>query len=371
MFVSSTISTTCGRVFKDGYCVPANLGACPKGEFRGKDTNCYPCSKPERVVVDLASDCDDFCPATSENPREYHDGWCYKTCGENELNLGNKGLCQSCSKIGKGSHLSYNSWGDIKTFDKESCRTKCGKNKHDIYIGIDQMWCAPVDCGDGYLRHVAGGCKACLTSGSMQVNSYKTECEKCANHIYIGNYCVYYNPRVSGVCNEDSPDINKYPNIPNGTTYRDETGVCRRCDDTAKGYKATQAECDSCGGIRQLVGGICTYGGCLQNETFIGRTGCIACNTASIKVETKTSTEATQLCNDCNRRVMIVNDVPYCVQECDAEEWQDITGECHAGIMDSSDGKNEIGSDSISINKCHNAGRVVEEENNQYFCMPK
>ena len=89
------------------------------------------------------------------------------------------------------------------------------------------------------------------------------------------------------------------------------------------------------------------------------------------EVETKTSTEATQLCNDCNRRVMIVNDVPYCVQECDVEEWQDIAGECHAGIMDSSDGKNEIGSDSVSINKCHNAGRVVEEENNQYFCMPK
>ena len=68
---------------------------------------------------------------------------------------------------------------------------------------------------------------------------------------------------------------------------------------------------------------------------------------------------------------MIVNDGPYCVQECDAQKWQDIAGECLVDFVNSLDGKNEIGSDSISINKCHNAGRVVEEENNQYFCMPK
>lgn len=61
----------------------------------------------------------------------------------------------------------------------------------------------------------------------------------------------------------------------------------------------------------------------------------------------------------------------FCVQQCTPDEWQDVNGECHSGIMDSLDGKNEIGSDDISINKCHSSGRQAEQEGHQYFCMPK
>ena len=370
-------SEKCGRIYKDGYCISPNAGnSCEQSkdetngnQFLGTDMQCYLCTTANYVKVDSKENCENACPTT----RTYYNGYCYKNCNNGELHL--KGECAACSTVGKGYLLTYKSWNVQTQHDTDDCNNRCkdenNQLKYMYHLYSDSITCVPRTCASGELRTAYGYCQSCLTSGSILVDKYKTECEKCPNHIYIGNYCVYYNPGVSGVCNEDSPDISKYPNISNGTTYRDNTGICRKCDVTTEGYNATQAECDSCGGIRQLVGGVCTYGGCLQNETFISRTGCVACNTASIKVETKTSAEATQLCNDCNRRIMIVNNVPYCVPECDTEEWQDIAGECHAGIMDSLDGKNEIGSDNISLNKCHNAGRIVEQEDNQYFCIPK
>ena len=258
------------------------------------------------------------------------------------------------------------------------CKNACGENANKLGGWGGYVYCVPTDCGENRMHASTGECRNCITSGTLEATGYQTECEACGNHIFLNNYCTYYNPGVSGVCNNDSPDPSKFPNYPagEGVYYRDITGMCRKCQDSTTAYEATQEECDSCGGIRRLANKQCVYGGCTDGVSFVTSTGCKGCDTTTVKVKTHNSAEAKHLCEQCNRRVMTVHlseetYESYCVQECGVEEWQDIAGECHAGIMDSSDGKNEIGSDSVSINKCHNAGRVVEEENNQYFCMPK
>ena len=204
---------------------------------------------------------------------------------------------------------------------------------------------------------------------------YKAECEACGNHMYLNKYCVYVKEGTSGICNNDSPDTSKWPNYPAGigVFYRDNTGVCRRCDDQNNSYTATETECNSCvvNGvqIRRLAGGACVYGGCSEGDTFRTPTGCTNCSTSAVKVET-TGQDATLLCNACHRRIMTtVDEKQYCVQTCDSGEWQDINGDCWN--TDTDVGSNEIGVDELSSQLCRNASRTPTKDTNtgQVYCI--
>ena len=384
-----TSCTTAVREAQAGKCVKVNSSDCEDGEFKGSDYKCYPCDHPSRVHVftDANNDgVDDYggCTSVCGKQRFLIGNYCYKDCGDNYI-MNYSGECIACSSIGMSKLLGEGNYPLIDNL----CRNKCGEGAYDVYH-CDYKYCAPTNCGTGKLHTLlndySGPCDNCPTASSktinMRTNTFDDECLACGNHMVLGQYCVYYNPSVSGVCNNDSPDTTKFPNYPagEGVYYRDSTGVCRRCDDQSNSYATTEEECNSCvvNGvqIRRLVNGYCVYGSCTEGIAFPTSIGCVGCNTNKIKVAISSANEVKMLCEQCNRRVMTVHlseetYESYCVQECDAEEWQDIAGECHAGIMDSSDGKNEIGSDDVSINKCHNSGRIAEQEGNQYFCMPK
>ena len=367
-------SEKCGRIYKDGYCILPADRQCEHektettgNQFLGQDMQCYSCTTSGYVKVDSKEDCENACPTT----RKYYDGYCYKNCVDNELHV--QGTCQSCSVIGDGILLMYNSWNIHTQHDTDDCNNRCkdenNQPKYMYHLYADNIHCVPRTCSTGKLRNAYGNCQACLKSGSVLVNNYKTECEKCPNHMYINKYCVYYNPGQSGVCNSDSPDTTKYPNLPVGSKYRDVTGICRSCTDTQNGFSSTAEECASCGGLRTLIDGKCMYGGCIQNNTFMSTTGCPSCDvTGAVAIPDKS--EAEQLCNDCNRRVMsTVNDAKYCVPICDSGEWQDINGDCWGSEIDV--GNNEIGTDELSAQLCRNASRSPskDDETGRVYCQ--
>ncbi|MBQ9090282.1 MAG: hypothetical protein IJY58_04460, partial [Alphaproteobacteria bacterium] len=353
----------CGRTYKDGYCLPLELDTCEDGkEFKGKNAKCYPCTTSiGRVAVD--SDEESKCTDNCGNERVYSDGFCFKKCQANEY-LAHDGTgdsdCYPCSHIGDGQMVRY----EQKTVEYENklC-TSCGVNQHRMWSYRSTQYCVPVACGQNKIRKNNGICTSCLTSsGTISDIISQTECEKCPNHIYLNGYCVYVSAGQSGICNNDSPDTSKYPNFsPVGLKYRDNTGICRSCLETNKGYEATAEECASCGGIRTLIGGKCMYGGCLQNDTFMSTSGCPSCDaTGAVTIPDKT--EAEQLCHDCNRRIMMrVDELKYCVQTCDAGEWQDINGDCWGSEIDV--GSNEIGIDELSAQLCRNASRTPTKDN--------
>ena len=377
-----TSCTTATREVQSNKCVKVNNDECPENQFKGSDYKCYPCTQPGGINVhsDELSGCTRIC-----GEQRFYDSeknTCFLKCPANHV-MSYDGECKACSELGNGYKLGYQSYENQTIQD--ICRTACGKGVADVYMAQGGThYCAPTDCGTGKLHgryEYDKICHDCPTASSKTVrilNFPPSECLACGNHMVLGQYCVYYNPSVSGVCNNDSPDTSKFPDYSagKGVYYRDNTGVCRPCQDSSNAYEATEEECNSCGGIRIIAGKQCVYGGCTDGLTFITPTGCPLCKTEDIKVKTLNSDEAKHLCEQCGRRVMTIHSSEesyesFCVQQCGANEWQDIDGECHAGFINSLDGKNEIGSDSVSQNKCHNSGRVVEQEGNQYFCMPK
>ncbi|MBQ9090116.1 MAG: hypothetical protein IJY58_03615 [Alphaproteobacteria bacterium] len=375
-----TSCTTAKREVQDGKCVKVGDSDCssePVPSFMGTDYTCYPCTHNARVQVftDANKDgVDDYGGCTSvcgEDKRFMLNGYCYKKCDANQV-MSVWGACQDCSKIG----LSYKiGEGSNPPIVDELCRTACGKGTHDVY-SCDYIYCAPTDCGEGRLHTLLndynGPCDKCPTASSKSINvrsdnaTFKAECEACGNHAFINQYCVYMNPSQSGICNSDSPDTTKWSNYTAGigVLYRDNTGVCRRCDDQSNSYASTQTECESCivNGvqIRRWVGGSCVYGGCSEGDTFRTANGCTSCTTNAIKVAT-TGQDADLLCNACHRRIMTdVNEIKYCVQKCDSDEWQDINGDCWGAETDV--GSNEIGTDELSAQLCRNVSRTPNKD---------
>ncbi|MBQ9089920.1 MAG: hypothetical protein IJY58_02610, partial [Alphaproteobacteria bacterium] len=361
----------CGRTVNGSYCLPLEQDTCEEGkEFKGKDAKCYPCTTNIGCVA-VDSDEESGCTKNCSTERVYSDGFCFKKCQLNEFLARDEtgdSDCYPCSHIGDGKMVRFAQ--AAVEYENKLC-TSCGVNQHQIWTYNSYRYCVPVDCGQNKMRQKQGYCTSCLTSaGTLSDILSQAECEKCPNHIYLDGYCVYVSAGQSGICNNDSPDTTKYPNFsPVGLKYRDNTGICRFCSETDAGYEATAEECASCGGLRTLIDGKCMYGGCLQNDTFMSINGCPSCDVTG-KVEIPNKSEAEQLCNDCNRRVMsTVNDAKYCVQKCDLDEWQDINGDCWSAETDV--GSNEIGTDELSAQLCRNASRSPskDDETGRVYCQ--
>lgn len=380
------------REVRDGKCVKINNPDCSKEEvlsFLGSDDKCHPCDSEGRihVLTDSNKDgTDDYggCTTICGEDRFLIDNYCYKKCADKQV-MNYSGTCKNCSDIGLSFHLGN---GTNYTVIDDLCRTACGKGTHDVYQS-DYRYCAPTDCGEGRLHSLlddyGGVCDKCPTESSKTLNVrtdgsvYKTECEACGNHIFINKHCVYYNPGISGVCNNDSPNTTKYPNHSAGIgiLYRDNSGVCRPCDDASNSYAATETECNSCvvNGIqiRRVVSGYCVYGGCTEGETFRTTSGCTNCDTDAVKIETL-GQDAKLLCNSCNRRIMTTGSAEnstekmFCVPKCASEEWQDINGDCWHKTTNVDD--NEIGTDDLSWQLCLDASRtpVKNADTGQVYC---
>ena len=58
--------------------------------------------------------------------------------------------------------------------------------------------------------------------------------------------------------------------------------------------------------------------------------------------------------------MMDVNEMKYCVQKCDLDEWQDINGDCWSAETDV--GNNEIGTDELSAQLCRNVSRTPNKD---------
>ena len=373
----------CGnREIKDNKCVKIRNSDC-SGEavpsFLGADYKCYPCTHEKGVTVDSneTSKCESAC-----NGQRFFDSvksMCFKKCGDRSV-MAYDGTCKACSDIGDGFQMGYFSYRN--TTIQNICRTACGSDVNDVYIAGtvgDYDFCAPIDCGEGKIHgrthsnwsKICFPCPTATTQNEGPREGIKTECEACGNHVYVGKYCAYVNPGHSGICNY-SPNKTKWSDYVDGigVKYLDNTGICRDCSEPGKGYEATADECASCNGLRHIEGGYCVYGGCIQHDTFMSTTECVACNTSRVKVAIPTRGEANQLCNDCNRRVMSdVNELKYCVRKCDSDEWQDINGDCWGSAIDV--GTNEIGTDELSAQLCRNASRIPHKdtETGKVYCQ--
>ncbi|MBQ6854795.1 MAG: hypothetical protein IJO11_05080 [Alphaproteobacteria bacterium] len=366
--VSSYIKSlceACGRVIDGSKCAKVDSATCGNNQFRGVD-KCYDCTHPAGVTVESEEACE-ICG----NQRSYDSTRkiCYNKCGTGYFQTFT-GACISCDDIGNGYNMGYQ---DVKSdVILNVCTTGCGEGKTEYSNGsvYGYYYCRPTDCGTGNI-HGDEGCTTCPTSGKSKLANSQTECEACGNHIYLNGYCVYYKPGTSGVCNNDSPDTTKYPNYTTGIYYRDNTGICRRCDSQTSAYKATAEECASCGGIRMMVDGTCQYNGCTENETFLTFTGCKSCETDDIKVAIPSTESGELYCTGCNRRIMRVNSDKsttnaYCVPTCSSDEWQDVDGSCHIKEIDTQ--TNEIGADEESQSLCLKSGRFVYQEGFKFYC---
>ncbi|MBR4932598.1 MAG: hypothetical protein IKZ02_06185 [Alphaproteobacteria bacterium] len=146
----------------------------------------------------------------------------------------------ACSDIGSGISIGNGSF--TSTTLKNICANGCGTDTHAVYNGTYANYCSPKNCGTGNLHSAGGNCQTCPTSGTLKTigNTAQAECEACGNHIYLDGYCIYYNPGTSGVCNNDG--VGKFSNYSAGVGvyYRDNTGICRRCDSQTLPIKQQQ-----------------------------------------------------------------------------------------------------------------------------------
>ncbi len=387
LFNLCTSCTTAQREVKGANCVKVRSEECKDDEetgmkyFKGSDYKCYPCNQPGSVYTDTQEDCIGNC-----GEQRFYDSRtqkCYYNCGSDYV-MSYSGKCVHCSDVGDGVIMGY--FNAQNTDIDNICLTSCnGVNTlYKACTVADCHFCAPKDCGENKIPGPTHSnwskiCYPCPTADTktlhMNRDEYQAECEACGHHMYINKYCVYMNPGVSGVCNNDSPDVEKYPNHTAGigVLYRDKTGVCRRCDDKNNSYATTEEECNSCvvNGvqIRRLVSGMCVYGGCTEGDTFQTPTGCTSCSTNSVKVEV-IGQDATLLCNSCNRRIMkTADEKQYCVQKCEDGDWQDINGDCWSSGTDIDE--NEIGVDDISAQLCRNASRTPNknESTGRVYCI--
>ena len=386
LFNLCTSCTTAKREVKGANCVKVRTEECEDDEetgmkyFKGSDYKCYPCNQPGFIYTDTEEACTGHC-----GDQRFFDTQlkkCYFNCGKDYV-MKYSGSCVHCSDVGDGIDIGYFTAqnDDIDNICKTSCN---GINTVFLTVNKDRRGCGPINCDTGKLHAMSNNdwskiCYSCPTidTKTLHINRdlYQQECEACGHHAFINKYCVYINPGQSGICNNDSPDTTKWSNYTAGigVLYRDNTGVCRRCDDQSNSYASTQTECESCvvNGvqIRRWVGGSCIYGGCSEGDTFRTADGCTECTTNAIKVAT-TGQDADLLCNACHRRIMTdVNETKYCVQKCDLDEWQDINGDCWGAETDV--GNNEIGTDELSAQLCRNVSRTPNKdgETGRVYCQ--
>jgi len=368
-YLKNLCTTACtNREVQDNKCVKILNETCDEEtQFKGTDGKCYACDYETRVLVesDEASGCTQNCNRAYDKNNKY----CYPTCGTGYIQ-DFSGACVACSDIGNGYNMGYHA--NKSDVILNVCTTGCGIKMYEYSkcSNTDYYCCRPIDCGSGKI-HSGGTCTACPTSGTSKSAISQTECEACGNHIYLDGYCVYYKPGTSGVCNNDG--VGEFPDYsPVGVYYRDNTGICRRCDSQTTAYKATAEECASCNGLRRLTSdGQCVHDGCTENITFLTLTGCMACDTSELKVQVPNNNEAKMMCESCSRRIMTVNANStevnaYCVAECDSDEWQDVDGSCHIKEIDTQ--TNEIGSDEESQSLCRKSGRTVYQEGFKFYC---
>ena len=366
-YLKNLCTTVCtNREIQDNKCVKILNDTCDeKTQFKGANGKCYECNHASKVLVesDEISGCSQNCNRSYDKNTKY----CYPICSSGYIQ-DFSGTCIPCSDIGNGYNIGHQD--DKSDVVLDVCTTGCGEGVNEYY-NTGYYYCRPTNCGKGNI-HGHGGCTACPSSGTSKLANSQTECEACGNHIYLDGYCVYYKPGTSGVCNNDSPDTTKYPNYTTGVYYRDNTGICRRCDSQTSAYKATAEECASCNGLRRLTSdGQCVHDGCTENITFLTLTGCMECDTSELKVQVPNSAEAKMTCESCSRRIMTINANStevnaYCVAECDGDEWQDVDGSCHIKEIDTQ--TNEIGSDEESQSLCRKSGRTVYQEGFKFFC---
>ena len=370
-YLKNMCSTICAnREVQDNKCVKISDDICDeKTQFKGADGKCYECNYKTGVYITSEADsgCNKNCGRIVDTEKKF----CLPNCGKNHI-MNYSGNCIACSDIGSGISIGNGSF--TSTTLKNICANGCGTDTHAVYNGTYDNYCSPKNCGTGNLHSAGGNCQTCPTSGTLKTigNTAQTECEACGNHIYLDGYCIYYNPGTSGVCNNDG--VGKFSNYSAGVGvyYRDNTGICRRCDSQTSAYKATAEECASCNGLRRLTSdGQCVHDGCTENITFLTLTGCMECDTSELKVQVPNSAEAKMTCESCSRRIMTINANStevnaYCVAECDGDEWQDVDGSCHIKEIDTQ--TNEIGSDEESQSLCRKSGRTVYQEGFKFYC---
>ena len=253
------------------------------------------------------------------------------------------------------------------------------KKTYSVDVASKSVYCSLPDCPKNYFRVFNGRCESCSnTSGPADTYYTKVDskeaCESaCSNRMYVDGSCLLYDPGKNGVCNNDSPNPEKFPNYPagEGKFYRDVNWACRSCtSDTS--YKSTREECDTCGALRRFTDdSYCVKAGCEQNVTFLTIDNqCKSCDSATA-TPIADNNDSKQLCKECaNHRVMRTGENTYsCAIICDEEEWQDIEGGCHGSLFDTP--SNEIGWDSDSLRACESAGRVVTTDEDKYFCDKK
>ena len=377
------------RKYLSGTCV-LDLDVCPVGYFKGKNTFCYPCSNqgPVEITNDAESGCTKCNTADPDNGYDpakirWIESWggktyCLSKCADGFVQFLDDGSCTNCTSLGTFKGMSHGTL--LPNSFKKMC-SDCSTNTktYSVDVASSSVTCSLINCPQNYFRVSNGRCEIC-TSTQGPNSTYNTKvdskeaCEGvCPNRMYVNGACLYYKPGSYGVCNNDSPDPEKFPNYPEGVGkyYRDVDWVCRTCtSDTS--YKTTREECDSCGSLRRFTDdSYCVKAGCEQNVTFLTIDNqCKSCTTETA-VAIADNNDAKQLCTECdNHRVMRTGEETYaCAIVCDEEEWQDIDGNCHGSLFDTP--TNEIGWDSASLRACENADRFVTTDEGKYYCDQK
>lgn len=391
------------RVVKNGYCMLESLanGECPKGQFKGKDEQCYSCTETTRKVIvsEEESKCSANCEGygtESQEGRYIVSGYCYPKCKNGYFQLLD-GTCVACDKIVNSKYIGkITGLPDVTAYAPAEVRQVCNENcaSFDYANGPNNWACTPKSCPSGYFRTIYDVCLLCNATESTYIYSpelvtkaSKSDCEggcgpSSANpriHIPYNNLCARYNPGVTGVCNSNSIS-SAYPGYPSGDgkTFLDfSSGTCKPCSSTTS-YITSEEECATCGNRRYSSSDKrCIYGLCEEGSTFLekenGSNKCASCNDMRKVVQTQNTNDAGVLCTACNRRILTVGSsdkgdlVAYCAVQCNTDEWQDVNGNCY-GNSDVVSAK-EIGTDATSISLCNAAQRrVTEDENGRLYC---